>query len=215
MPELKSRLVQRLQAPRGEDKLAKVVEAFSFGGGGGRLKPEAMDMLRPIFSFDYMGAAEYEFGSLPESLGNIARNVKLYGCYEFTIPAKDIKPSWERERKERLLREAELEAAERAKKKPKRINHGALAEKAGLKPITDRVLYFFGRLDQKDDQFALVQRIIAGTQQVKAGAQMDRALDPISEYDHELKGWLDETNHCFWFIDKDMRDKTARLFTGV
>lgn len=65
----RSWLVQRLQQPvRGPNP-------FSFGGGlvRGGLSAEAMDLIGGIWSFDYMGAAEYEWGAVPEALNRIAK----------------------------------------------------------------------------------------------------------------------------------------------
>jgi hypothetical protein len=67
-------LVQRLETPsRGFGPLG-VDNPFSFGGGykNGGLSDDAMALLRDIFSFDYMGAAEFEFGAVPEALQGIA-----------------------------------------------------------------------------------------------------------------------------------------------
>lgn len=57
-------LVQRLRAPMGG------VNPFSFGGGykNGGLSDQAADLLRAVWSFDYMGAAEFEFGAVPKAL---------------------------------------------------------------------------------------------------------------------------------------------------
>jgi hypothetical protein len=64
-----TRLVQRLCAPRvKEGQVDALAKAFSFGGGGGRLTEKAWEMLSPIFHFDYMGAAEFEFGAVPQAL---------------------------------------------------------------------------------------------------------------------------------------------------
>jgi hypothetical protein len=64
-------LVQRLQAPyKGNNN-----NPFNFGGGlprGGICK-ECYDSLNQIFTFDYMGAAEFEFGIVPDVLGRIYR----------------------------------------------------------------------------------------------------------------------------------------------
>lgn len=70
----KSYLIQRLQAPVGFDN------PFSFGGGlkNGGLSEESMSMLRGIFSFDYMGSAEFEFGAVPKALNRIAREVNYF-----------------------------------------------------------------------------------------------------------------------------------------
>jgi len=67
-----TRLIQRLEKPYIQDngKLSKIANAFSFGGGykNGGLSDEAMKLISSIFSFSYMGAAEYEFGAVPKSL---------------------------------------------------------------------------------------------------------------------------------------------------
>lgn len=57
-------LIQRLNAA------TKTVNPFSFGGGiaNGTLSKEGFDILRTIFSFDYMGAAEFEWGAVPTAL---------------------------------------------------------------------------------------------------------------------------------------------------
>jgi hypothetical protein len=43
-----------------------------------------------IVSFDYMGAAEFEFGALPESLTNIRNQIDKYGYNEFFVLNKPI-----------------------------------------------------------------------------------------------------------------------------
>lgn len=67
-------LVQRLQQPT--KPLGPFRDnPFPFGGGykNGGLSDEAMGLLRGIFSFDYMGAAEFEWGAVPEALRRIAK----------------------------------------------------------------------------------------------------------------------------------------------
>ena len=68
-------LIQRLCQPKNFDN------PFSFGGGyiNGGLSKEAMDILRPIFSFDYMGSAEFEFGALPKALQIISDRKNVSG----------------------------------------------------------------------------------------------------------------------------------------
>ena len=75
-------LVQRLNKPRpGYDN------PFCFGGGlrNGGLSEDAMKLLRPIFSFDYMGSAEFEFGAIPQCFQSIAKNIKQYSVHEIVI----------------------------------------------------------------------------------------------------------------------------------
>ena len=75
MKEMKiSYLIQRLKAPYPKDSpLSNFGNAFSFGGGyvNGGLSNEAMEYISDVFSFDYMGAAEFEFGALPEAFGKM------------------------------------------------------------------------------------------------------------------------------------------------
>jgi rhodanese-related sulfurtransferase len=72
----RSYLIQRLNAPYGG------INPFSFGGGkvNGGLSKEAAVRLSDIFAFDYMGAAEYEWGEVPEAievLGQAAKDGEL------------------------------------------------------------------------------------------------------------------------------------------
>jgi len=68
-----SNLIQRLKTPINN----KLLNAFSFGGGlvNGGLGKEAMECLKNIFSFDYMGSAEFEWGAVPEALQCIAKGI--------------------------------------------------------------------------------------------------------------------------------------------
>jgi hypothetical protein len=73
-----SYLIQRLEEPWGGMAQFKD-NPFSFGGGlrNGGLSQEAMDLIRGIWSFDYMGSAEFEFGAVPEALNAIANCTTL------------------------------------------------------------------------------------------------------------------------------------------
>lgn len=77
-------LVQRLNKPFPQNTLAKM---FAFGGGlkNGGLSDEAMELLEPIFSFDYMGSAEFEWGAIPKCFQSIAKNIKNYSIHFFPI----------------------------------------------------------------------------------------------------------------------------------
>jgi hypothetical protein len=58
-------LIQRLSKP------IDGIVAYAFGGGGhvnGGLTGRAMKVLRNVFSFDYMGSAEFEWGAIPAAL---------------------------------------------------------------------------------------------------------------------------------------------------
>lgn len=90
-------LVQRLNQPaRSSSLLFGKDNPFSFGGGlrNGGLSTEAMTMLRDLFAFDYMGAAEFEFGAVPEALNGIAKDHKKLVSREITIDLATLAPDW-------------------------------------------------------------------------------------------------------------------------
>lgn len=87
----RSWLVQRLQKPAGARD-----NPFSFGGGlrNGGLSDEAMGLLRGLFSFDYMGAAEFEFGAVPEALQRMAKAAGELAAFSFSITLADVEKPW-------------------------------------------------------------------------------------------------------------------------
>jgi hypothetical protein len=64
-------LVQRMEKPIGG-----FPSVFSFGGGrvNGGFTENAMAVLRSIVSFDYMGSAEFEWGSVPTAFRDLANS---------------------------------------------------------------------------------------------------------------------------------------------
>lgn len=65
-------LLQRMKKPAGNPI------SLAFGCGGSGIKPELQKKLESICSWDYMGAAEYEFGELARSLERIIKNKKKF-----------------------------------------------------------------------------------------------------------------------------------------
>lgn len=94
----RSWLVQRLRKPpKREHPIFGKDNPFSFGGGlqNGGLSGEAMDLLREVWSFDYMGAAEFEWGAVPEALSRLAKAKQLNGS-EFDIKLSEVAANWRR-----------------------------------------------------------------------------------------------------------------------
>lgn len=92
----RSWLVQRLKRPYlGDSPLGKD-PLFAFGGGykNGGLSDNAMDFLREVFAFDYMGSAEFEWGAVPEALQTIAKSAKTLVASSFSIPLSEVTPHW-------------------------------------------------------------------------------------------------------------------------
>lgn len=85
-------LVQRLQIPfKQKSPLLDLANAFSFGGGlkDGGLSENGLRLIENIFRFGYMGAAEFEWGAVPDALNKIARNRKSYITFEILVKTKE------------------------------------------------------------------------------------------------------------------------------
>jgi len=69
LPMKHSYLIQRLRRPHDS------VNPFSFGAGGpyGGFNPEALAIVSKVWCFDYMGAAQFEQGAVPEALERIVQ----------------------------------------------------------------------------------------------------------------------------------------------
>lgn len=68
-------LIQRLQKPFKMNIAGREIDnPFSFGGGlkNGGMSDDAMKLLRELFSFDYMGSSEFEWGAVPNAIKFLA-----------------------------------------------------------------------------------------------------------------------------------------------
>lgn len=54
---------------------------------------------RSLWQYDYMGAAEYEWGAVPEALQKLAKADKL-GVTSIRVPLKEVPPNWRDKSKE-------------------------------------------------------------------------------------------------------------------
>lgn len=52
------------------------IPPFAFGGGkvNGGISPDVMKLLNKVFSFDYMGSAEFEWGAVPTAIKSLFTN---------------------------------------------------------------------------------------------------------------------------------------------
>lgn len=79
--------IQRLVEPlKGSD--GEVADnPFSFGSGyrNGGLPDDIMKMVSPIFGFDYMGAAEFEYGALPAAFNKMAEMAEEGKLESFSV----------------------------------------------------------------------------------------------------------------------------------
>lgn len=193
----KTYLIQRVSAPRLGG--LGIANPFSFGGGGGRLSQEALELLAPVFSFEYMGAAEYEYGAVPEGLNKIfqlAKNenlafstmdVKLksikfdkYGYEDWTERQADTMPVY------------------------------VIGSKTDMEEIRRRI-----HLLATDENRCLADMPRAKLHEglyVRDAPFLNRQLKFEHKYDRPVLGWLELDNGFFFTIDKNMAEGFGKLF---
>lgn len=199
VPEMRRTwLIQRLEKPR--TFMPQLLDnPFSFGGGlmNGGLSAEAMKLLRPIFSFDYMGAAEYEFGAVPKAFQKIldfATHDQLT-AWTFEIPIRDVLVDW-------------------------RLDDAVKNKTASLLPTNDvATIYVLSPAEWRDTitdrvtKYATVRsHELEPADRIRDWTHLERTLRPYNEWDGDIRGWLELDNGYLFFTDHEMADATASLF---
>jgi hypothetical protein len=174
-------LIQRLRKPHEDARL----NPFNFGIGGGRMNPETRQALKTAFEFDYMGSAEFEFGSVPEALEKIYNDRGKFITGQVEIPIQKIKlEGWEKQHY-RLRKDAQAtvfiwclpEQMEYAKKL---VLDLAMGERSNR--LKERSMLRYQYLEEKDG------------------------------YRDSLGGWLEMDNGFFFFTDEKMFRNTLAVF---
>jgi hypothetical protein len=173
-------LIQRLKAPTG------YINPFAFGGGkrNGGLSDDAVDLVKDIFSFDYMGSAEFEFGALPESLQRIAKDSDKYAKGVVSVPLREVAVP----RHTSILTDPEVGDTK---------NVYIICRKDDTDEVVRRILGW-----AKD-----------GVGEFKEQPHLSASLRPGRDWDTETCGWLELDNDFFFFTDEGMWEKTAALFS--
>ena len=83
-------LVQRLKMPGYGQKAENAEAEFKKGlfVDGEKLSSEAMSVFKSLWIWDFMGAAEFEFGSIPKSLRVLARSD--FSIWEVSVPLSSL-----------------------------------------------------------------------------------------------------------------------------
>lgn len=181
----RSWLVQRLNAPlNGRGFLGSMDNPLSFGGGlrNGGLSSEAMDLLRGVWSFDYMGAAEFEFGAVPKALAALAGDAKRLVASTITIRLSDVAPHWKERRQPAPDGEAVVYL---------------LCRRKHEQEVRDRVRGF-----ARDGHGA----------DLKEPTRLSAALRPHDEWDSDTQGWFELDNGFLFFTSEQMWSRACGLF---
>lgn len=188
MKEKHTWLIQRLQQPHQspDAPLSKVADMLAFGGGGSGLTKEAREMLSRVFSFDYMGAAEFEFGALPNSLQPFAKDADQLIAFTVGLKPKEIADHHKR-----------------------RVRRG---ETSALPPKQPATIYVLCRADDREYVTGVIRRCAMEKQDLKESSHLSRALDRFDEWDRRTCGWYELDNGFFFFTDMEMWRGTCALF---
>ncbi len=183
----RSWLIQRLKKPYRKDGIFGGKDnPFSFGGGlrNGGLSDEAMDLLREVFSFDYMGAAEFEFGAVPKALQAMAKDANDYLPTTLSFPLNKVAKGWRDKSTEDPTGEALIYV---------------ICRKGEVQEVHNRIKgWAFKPYDSKNH--------------LKETTMLSQTLRPDSDWSPEIAGWLELDNGFFFFLDREMWEKTAELF---
>ncbi len=180
-------LVQRLHKPVKKTGSPLDNAHRVFGGGMMEISSKLWDMLDPVFTIDYMGAAEYEFGTVPKILQDMLKDAKILEGFSFSMERKDVVSNRERT----------------WSKKPAKL------PPAPTDPVT---IYVLCRSTQKDGVTEVIRSIVAGRREVRDSTHIEDTLDPIRDFHGRTVGWLELNNGFFWFTDKTMWEGTLELF---
>jgi hypothetical protein len=188
--ETKSRhtyLIQRLEQPHRRDGGigAALLDALAFGGGGSGLSRKAHEALSECFSFDYMGAAEFEFGALPKSLEPFVHDHEKLRAYEIALGPKEYADGF----------------ARRWKSKGRQFP---------AKPA--RPVYLLCREGDREYVESVVRSCALNTERLKEPSRLVDALDRVPGDNVRTCGWYELDNGFFFFTDREMWQRTCALF---
>lgn len=185
-------LIQRLQqVSKNRGPAALNPNAFSFGGGlkNGGLSDEAMSLFRELFRFDYMGAAEFEFGAIPKTFEHMAAKASTHELKFHTLRNVAANNKY-----------TDYKTNPPTVTNIKTNSTIYLLCTDGILPITEEFIR----------AKALKEH---GGSETKERVGLCSTLARIpAEYDNELVAWLDIDNHTFFTHDKNIAEHMAAIF---
>lgn len=180
-------LIQRLQPPhKGQ---APIIEWPAFGAGGhGGFSDEARALLKKIWRFDYMGAAEFEFGAVPEAMSVLfkGRENLVRGSLTQTVKGDQPRPRKGQKNTEPVLT---VEATVYFICFKEHVGDLTNMIKVLLKDNYPKDMYFKERVS--------IRNVV---------------LKPAEEHYPDYVGWLGLDSQFLFFTDKEMFDNSCNLF---
>lgn len=158
---------------------------FSFGGGlrDGGLSEDAMKLLAPIFDFDYMGAAEFEFGALPKALDRMVKSESgSLAAFSVDVKTGKTKTYPFKEEKDGVCADTVY----------------VVCPEAWCAEVKDRI-----------QKFARAER----TLRTRESVGLERSIrEKAAGNEPRYLGWIEINNGYMFFLDKDMWLKVLELF---
>lgn len=192
-------LFHRLGKPNGKSSTTP----FTFGCCGKGISDEADKLLTPIFTFDYMMAAQYEFGAVPNALNRIATGAKDFVAFRMEFPQSHVARHWREEIRARTK-------SGRPRKTPVITN-----------PKPDPVftepakVYVFCHKDERVFVETIIHQLVSNRyKKARDDVNLHCVLRPMDDYDKSRIGWLELNNGYFIYVDKEAWKKTVALFKG-
>lgn len=196
-------LVQRVLRPRRPkgSHLDEHLNPFTFGAGGptGGMNEQGFKLISKVMEFDYMGAAEYEFGAMPECMTQIARQVEHLVQVQFDVPTDEIEHGF------RL--KWELGRKRSDKSKQKLLDAWRVADQVTFYAVCHKQ---FSAAVEKD-----IREIASGKRETRDATRICNHAwrEPDSEpWSREVVGWLALNSYYFFTVDKAMADGFMGLF---
>lgn len=196
-------LVQRLDKKPKSAKHALISQVF--GGGMIQMSKAGWETIQSVCDLHYMGAAEYEFGTIPACLNSLVKDREKLVTFPMTIKRTDIKPNWNHEHAHRMRRHAELKEAKAKGVKPPRA-------KKLVANVADATVYVICRRDDMVEVGERIRELAQDKCHLKRGAGFSTALDPATDYDREPIGWLELDNGFMFFIGYEEYCGMTQLF---
>lgn len=168
-------LMQRLSA-----RLPKEPRISSFPGMD---RKHAASVRASLYTADYMGSAEYEFGSFRASINKIVEDSDVYVGHEVLISRPYIL------RDEWLIRDNKMP------------------------PRTDDVpIWLFANIGHTGEAEKAMRDIAAGRLTTRDGSGFEQVAWCSQNRGMPIVGGLEETNHWYWFCKKDVFQAVVESF---
>lgn len=188
-PWLIQRLERPIEFPEGHPLKYKD-NPFAFGGGfrNGGFNKETMDLFRPIFRFDYMGSAEFEFGAVPKAVQSMMATISEITTSSFEIDLGDVDfREWDK----------------------KYFNKPTRGQKKSV--------YVIAKKSHHEDAHRYIRSLLKSPPpDLKEDSRFRNGLlepkDPKESWLKGVEGWFDIDNCLFFFTDKKMFDGVWGLF---